>query len=84
MDDILFPIEINGGFHDNPEHFSEDEFEAVREFQFRYLMGFPLLLRSQKNAYIDVVIFSWEFYIILANILLYRFLRLRSKVSRFL
>ena len=28
MDD-LFPIEINGGFHDNTENYSEDEFEAV-------------------------------------------------------
>lgn len=29
MDD-LFPIEINGGFHENnTEHLSEDEFDAV-------------------------------------------------------
>jgi hypothetical protein len=31
MDD-LFPIEINGGFHENSEQFSEDEFEAVWTF----------------------------------------------------
>ena len=49
MDDILFPIEINGGFNDNPEHFSEDEFEAVGRFHFINLMGFSLLLRSLKE-----------------------------------
>lgn len=27
--DGLFPIEINEGFHDSSDHFSEDELDAV-------------------------------------------------------